>query len=141
LGSCFGGEDEFKLLKSHPTLGELLLQPLPMELQDHMDDRRIVGGQDPTDLVLRHPAASEYLRGIGAHICPDHRRSFGVVSSPTPTGSITIPSGVPMIVSSNIPPVANRIVPSAIRPKLGNSGPTQSRSSVAVSMTSFRAIS
>src|SRR6476620_7532382 len=113
-----------------------------MQLQDHVDDRRIVGGKDPPDLVLRHLTPPEYLGRGCPHIRPDHRsRSFGVVSSPTPTGSITIPSGVPMIVSSSIPPVANRIVPSAIRPKLGNSGPTQSRSSVADSMTSFRAIS
>src|SRR5947208_2937418 len=97
-----------------------------MQLQDHVDDRRIVGGQDPSDLVLRHLTPTEHLGSARTQIRPDHRpRSFGVVNRPTPTGSITIPSGVPMIVSRSIPPVANRIVPNAIRPKLGNSGPIQ----------------
>src|SRR5439155_10152201 len=105
-----------------------------MQLQDHMDDRRIAGGQHPADLVLRHLTPPEHLGRVCPHIRPDHRsRSFGVVSSPTPTGSITIPSGVPMIVSSSIPPVANRNVPSAIRPRLGNSGPTHPSSFGAIS--------
>src|SRR5439155_23152469 len=119
------GQPRLELAERLPALGELLLQPLPMQLQDHVHDRRIVGGQDPADLVGRHLTRPEYVLSV-------HRRSFGVVNRPTPSGSSTIPSGVPITVSSSMPPVANRIVPSAIEPRLGNSGPTHPSSFCAI---------
>jgi hypothetical protein len=39
-----------------------------MQLQDHVDDRRVVGGQDPPDLVLRHLTPPEHVGGVGARL-------------------------------------------------------------------------
>src|SRR5207247_11092876 len=51
----------FERAERLPTLGEFLLQPLPMQLQDHVDDRWVVGGQDPPDLIGRHLAPAEHI--------------------------------------------------------------------------------
>ena len=103
-------------------VGEPLLQPLPMQLEEAPGDRRIAapgrrGSPPEASLPPEDPPRAR----------PAHSRrsvALGVSIQPSPIANSRMPAGAPITVSISMPPVTNRIEPNTMPLRLGNSGPT-----------------